>query len=164
MRYEPSFSWRLPDFTASVDGASLDNGWRQNLEKLPWVQHRLVPFLEGPMHMLKVLPSNKAKSLYKILKKSELVDKKLGMYKLNVSLKQWFIHRTGHGIGLETHEEPYLGENNQTVIQNNMIFSIEPGFYIEGVHGARIEDIVICTPDGPESVNKQTRDLVIIGS
>ena len=79
-------------------------------------------------------------------------------------LGEYFIHRTGHGIGLETHEEPYLGENNQTVIQNNMIFSIEPGFYIEGVHGARIEDIVICTPDGPESVNKQTRDLVIIGS
>jgi len=79
-------------------------------------------------------------------------------------LGEYFIHRTGHGIGLETHEEPYLGENNQTVIQNNMIFSIEPGFYIEGVHGARIEDIVICTPNGPESVNKQTRDLVILGS
>ena len=78
-------------------------------------------------------------------------------------LGEHFIHRTGHGIGLETHEEPYLGENNQTVILNNMIFSIEPGFYFEGVHGARIEDIVICTADGPEPVNKQTRDLVIIG-
>lgn len=77
-------------------------------------------------------------------------------------LAQYFIHRTGHGIGLETHEEPYLGENNRTVIENNMVFSIEPGFYIEGVHGARIEDIVICTPQGPESINKQTRDLVII--
>ncbi len=77
-------------------------------------------------------------------------------------LAEHFIHRTGHGIGLETHEEPYLGENNKTVIENNMVFSIEPGFYIEGVHGARIEDIVICTPQGPESINKQTRDLVII--
>ncbi len=79
-------------------------------------------------------------------------------------LSVYFIHRTGHGIGLETHEEPYLGENNMTVIENNMVFSIEPGFYIEGVHGARIEDIVICTPQGPESINKQTRDLVIIES
>jgi Xaa-Pro aminopeptidase len=43
-----------------------------------------------------------------------------------------------------------------------MVFSIEPGFYIDGVHGARIEDIVICTANGPESINKQTRDLVII--
>lgn len=77
-------------------------------------------------------------------------------------LAEFFIHRTGHGIGLETHEEPYVGENNPTVIENNMVFSIEPGFYIEGVHGARIEDIVICTPDGPESINVQTRDLVII--
>ncbi len=77
-------------------------------------------------------------------------------------LAQYFIHRTGHGIGLETHEEPYIGENNETIIENNMVFSIEPGFYIEGVHGARIEDIVICTPDGPESINKQSRDLVII--
>lgn len=79
-------------------------------------------------------------------------------------LAQYFIHRTGHGIGLETHEEPYLGEMNETVIKNNMVFSIEPGFYIEGVHGARIEDIVICTPDGPESINNQTRDLVIIAN
>jgi len=77
-------------------------------------------------------------------------------------LAEFFIHRTGHGIGLETHEEPYVGENNPTVIENNMVFSIEPGFYIEGVHGARIEDIVICTPDGPESINQQTRDLVVI--
>jgi Xaa-Pro aminopeptidase len=77
-------------------------------------------------------------------------------------LNEYFIHRTGHGIGLETHEEPYIGENNSTVIENNMVFSIEPGFYIEGVHGARIEDIVICTPSGPESINKQTRDLVVV--
>jgi Xaa-Pro aminopeptidase len=77
-------------------------------------------------------------------------------------LARYFIHRTGHGIGLETHEEPYIGENNETVIENDMVFSIEPGFYIEGVHGARIEDIVICTPEGPEVINNQTRDLVII--
>jgi Xaa-Pro aminopeptidase len=77
-------------------------------------------------------------------------------------LAQYFIHRTGHGIGLDTHEEPYIGIDNPTVIEENMVFSIEPGFYIDGVHGARIEDIVICTANGPESINKQTRDLVII--
>lgn len=77
-------------------------------------------------------------------------------------LGEYFIHRTGHGIGLDTHEEPYIGINNTTVIEEDMVFSIEPGFYIEGVHGARIEDIVICTTEGPESINKQTRDLVIV--
>lgn len=79
-------------------------------------------------------------------------------------LGQFFIHRTGHGIGLDTHEEPYIGPDNPTVISSGMVFSIEPGFYIEGQHGARIEDIVICTPNGPETLNKQTRDLVIIPS
>jgi Xaa-Pro aminopeptidase len=77
-------------------------------------------------------------------------------------LGEFFIHRTGHGIGLETHENPYIGAGNATVIESNMVFSIEPGFYIEGVYGARIEDIVICTPAGPESINKQTRELVIV--
>lgn len=77
-------------------------------------------------------------------------------------LGEYFIHRTGHGIGLDTHEEPYIGIDNLTVIEENMVFSIEPGFYIEGLHGARIEDIVVCTANGYESLNNQTRDLVII--
>ncbi len=79
-------------------------------------------------------------------------------------LGEYFIHRTGHGIGLDTHEEPYIGPNNNTIIEAGMVFSVEPGFYIDGEHGARIEDIVICTPDGPETLNKQTRDLVIVHS
>lgn len=77
-------------------------------------------------------------------------------------LGEYFIHRTGHGIGLDTHEEPYIGINNATVIEKNMVFSIEPGFYVEGLHGARIEDIVVCTESGYESLNNRTRDLVII--
>lgn len=77
-------------------------------------------------------------------------------------LGEYFIHRTGHGIGLDTHEEPYIGIDNPTVIEENMVFSIEPGFYVEGLHGARIEDIVVCTDTGYESLNNQTRDLVII--
>lgn len=80
----------------------------------------------------------------------------------DAGLAEFFIHRTGHGIGLETHEEPYIGQNNHTVIRNHMAFSIEPGFYVEGQYGARIEDIVICTPNGPESINKQPRELVIV--
>jgi Xaa-Pro aminopeptidase len=74
---------------------------------------------------------------------------------------EYFIHRTGHGIGLETHEEPYIVSGNTEPLEAGMAFSIEPGIY-PGAHGARIEDIVVCTPDGHESVNNVTRDLVIV--
>ena len=72
-----------------------------------------------------------------------------------------FIHRTGHGIGLETHEEPYIVAGNDEPIAPGMAFSIEPGIYREGVHGARIEDIVVCTEAGFERVNHRPRDLII---
>jgi Xaa-Pro aminopeptidase len=72
-----------------------------------------------------------------------------------------FIHRTGHGIGLETHEEPYIVAGNTEPLDVGMAFSIEPGIY-PGPHGARIEDIVICTPDGHESVNAMSRDLIVV--
>ena len=74
---------------------------------------------------------------------------------------EWFIHRTGHGIGLESHEDPYIVEGNDTELAEGMAFSVEPGIY-PGPHGARIEDIVVCTADGYERLNNQPRDLVIV--
>jgi Xaa-Pro aminopeptidase len=73
-----------------------------------------------------------------------------------------FIHRTGHGIGLETHEEPYIVNGNSELLRVGMAFSVEPGIYLPDQHGARIEDIVIVTPDGVESLNNTTHDLVVI--
>ncbi|UYM05065.1 M24 family metallopeptidase [Solicola gregarius] len=70
-----------------------------------------------------------------------------------------FIHRTGHGIGMETHEDPYIVDGNGLVLEAGMAFSIEPGIYLAGTHGARIEDIVICTPDGSERLNRRPRDV-----
>jgi Xaa-Pro aminopeptidase len=75
-------------------------------------------------------------------------------------LGEEFIHRTGHGIGLSTHEEPYIVADNEQLLEPGMAFSIEPGFYRKGQFGARIEDIVICTPDGVEVLNHQPRGLV----
>jgi Xaa-Pro aminopeptidase len=74
-----------------------------------------------------------------------------------------FIHRTGHGIGLETHEEPYIVAGNPLVLEEGMAFSIEPGIYLAGRHGARIEDIVVCTALGLERLNTTTRDAVYVG-
>ena len=87
----------------------------------------------------------------------------------------WFIHRTGHGIGLESHEDPYIVEGNTIPLEPGMAFSIEPGIY-PGPHGARIEDIVVCadpatnptTGDpttggaGVKRLNNAPRDLVIV--
>jgi Xaa-Pro aminopeptidase len=72
-----------------------------------------------------------------------------------------FIHRTGHGIGLESHEDPYIVAGNAEPLEPGMAFSIEPGIY-PGPNGARIEDIVVCTEDGAERLNNVTRDLVIV--
>jgi Xaa-Pro aminopeptidase len=73
-----------------------------------------------------------------------------------------FIHRTGHGIGLEEHEDPYIVAGNETVLAPGMCFSIEPGIYLEGRHGARIEDIVVVTEDGVERLDTIDRDLVVL--
>ena len=75
----------------------------------------------------------------------------------------YFIHRTGHGIGLETHEDPYIVTGNTTPLEPGMSFSIEPGIYLAGRHGARIEDIVAVTDDGGERLNTIDRELVVLG-
>ena len=73
-----------------------------------------------------------------------------------------FIHRTGHGIGLEVHEPPYVIEGNRTLLEPGMTFSVEPGIYLEGEFGVRIEDIVAVTDDGVERLNRSTRDLQVV--
>jgi Xaa-Pro aminopeptidase len=74
---------------------------------------------------------------------------------------EWFFHRTGHGIGLETHEDPYIVAGNTEPLEPGMAFSVAPGIS-PGPHGARIEDIVICTDDGGERVNHAPRELIAV--
>ena len=73
-----------------------------------------------------------------------------------------FIHRVGHGLGLDVHEEPYLVAGNPMPLQAGMIFSDEPGIYLEGRFGVRIEDAVLCTDEGGERLNGSTRELTIL--
>jgi Xaa-Pro aminopeptidase len=76
---------------------------------------------------------------------------------------EYFIHRTGHGIGLEGHEHPYLVEGNSEKLEPGMCFSIEPGIYLPDRFGVRIEDIVTVTDVGVESLNQANRALVQVG-
>ncbi|MEU4531894.1 Xaa-Pro peptidase family protein [Micromonospora ureilytica] len=73
-----------------------------------------------------------------------------------------FLHRTGHGIGLDGHEEPYLVAGNDRTLEAGMAFSIEPGIYLAGRHGARIEDIVVCTTDGVQQLNTTPTELIAL--
>jgi Xaa-Pro aminopeptidase len=74
---------------------------------------------------------------------------------------EYFVHRTGHGIGLETHEDPYIVSGNTEILEPGHAFSIEPGIY-PGPHGARIEDIVVCTADGVQRLNNAGRNLIVV--
>ncbi len=74
-----------------------------------------------------------------------------------------FIHRVGHGLGLDIHEEPYMVGGNDLPLAPGMVFSDEPGIYLEGRFGVRIEDTVICVEDGGDRINHATRDLIEMG-
>jgi Xaa-Pro aminopeptidase len=120
--------------------------------------------------------SDKFKSIYAILKKAQqlAIDKvKPGVkaceidyaarkYITDKGYGDYFIHRTGHGIGLEVHEMPYITESSEVILKPGMIFSIEPGIYMEGEFGMRIEDLVMVTEDGVEVLNQFTKELIEI--
>ncbi|MBD3664789.1 aminopeptidase P family protein [Sulfitobacter sp. TSTF-M16] len=75
----------------------------------------------------------------------------------------YFMHRTGHGMGVEIHEPPYITATSDTVLETGMVFSIEPGIYLPGRFGIRLEDIVVLRNDGPQVLSDLPRDLRIIG-
>jgi Xaa-Pro aminopeptidase len=74
----------------------------------------------------------------------------------------YFVHRTGHGIGAEAHEDPYVVAGNTTPLVAGHAFSVEPGIYVPGRFGLRLEDIVVATADGPVRLNHAARDLAIV--
>jgi Xaa-Pro aminopeptidase len=80
----------------------------------------------------------------------------------DAGLAEYFVHRTGHGIGLSVHEEPYIVAGNDLPLTAGMAFSVEPGIYFPGHWGARIEDIVIVTEDGAEPVNHRPHELIVV--
>jgi len=75
---------------------------------------------------------------------------------------EYFIHRTGHGLGLEGHEPPYIVEGNRQPLQPGMTFTVEPGVYLPGRGGVRIEDDLVITPEGAESLTTFPRELTVL--
>ena len=80
----------------------------------------------------------------------------------DAGLGEYFIHRTGHGIGLDSHEEPYIVAGNREPIVAGNVFSIEPGLYFPDKYGARIEDIVVCEADGPVALNQTPHGITVV--
>ena len=93
---------------------------------------------------------------------AESVDAAARDILVQAGLGDAFVHRTGHGIGLSVHEEPYIVAGNDLVLRPGMAFSVEPGVYFGGSWGARIEDIVVVTEDGGEAVNARPRGLTAL--
>ena len=74
----------------------------------------------------------------------------------------YFIHRTGHGIGLDAHEDPYIVSGNSLPLEAGHAFSVEPGIYLPGRWGMRLEDIVVATIEGPDLMNHAERSLISV--
>jgi len=92
------------------------------------------------------------------------VDRAARQAIVDVGFGEYFVHRTGHGLGLDVHEAPNVVEGNQTPLEEGMVFTIEPGIYLEGWGGVRIEDNVVVTPDGVESLTTFGRDFRVVGN
>ncbi len=93
---------------------------------------------------------------------AESIDRVARDYITQQGYGEYFLHRTGHGIGLDGHESPYLVGGDTTVLREGMTFSIEPGIYLKGKFGVRIEDIVVVTANGAERLNHAPRELKVV--
>lgn len=119
--------------------------------------------------------NEKLKEIYEIVKEAQErafqsvhsgvmareVDSAARDYITKAGYGKYFIHRTGHGLGLEVHEEPYISATSGTVLEDGMTFTIEPGIYLPGIGGVRIEDDVIVKKKG-KRLTKAERDLIIL--
>lgn len=92
----------------------------------------------------------------------EEVDRTARRIIADAGFGEYFIHRTGHGIGMEEHEDPYIVEGNAIPLASGHAFSVEPGIYVPGRWGMRLEDIVVATDEGPQPVNTSDHSLVSV--
>ena len=120
--------------------------------------------------------SDEYKNIYAAVLKANQIGKKISKPKLTLhdlddqvlnSLSDsgyldLIVHKTGHGLGMDVHEDPYVMRNNQEVLEAGMVITIEPGLYKQGSLGVRIEDNILITDSGCESLTSFSRDLTVI--
>jgi Xaa-Pro dipeptidase len=95
--------------------------------------------------------------------KAESVDDAARQVIVNAGYGAYFIHRTGHGLGMEVHEAPYIRSGNLQILLPGMAFTVEPGIYLPGRGGVRVEDNVVITADGAETLSDMPRELRVLG-
>ncbi len=111
-----------------------------------------------------VFKANKAgREAGQIGKPCQVVDRAARKIIADGGYGSYFTHRTGHGIGKECHEEPYMREDNVKLLEEGMTYTVEPGIYLPGRNGVRIEDDVLITKEGPVSLSTLPRELIQVG-
>jgi len=134
-------------------------GWPSDMTRMAAVGH--LPDGYAEIHAVVEAASAAAMNAARPGVKAHEVDDAARKVITDAGYGEYFVHRTGHGLGLEIHEPPYLTSSSQAVLTEGMVFSIEPGIYIPGRFGIRLEEIVILRKDGPEIFSDLPRDVHI---
>jgi Xaa-Pro aminopeptidase len=156
----PTSEALAPDRLLLVDMGALQAGYCSDMTRM--------------MHLGRV--GAKAKKLFKAVLEAQLaavdavregvaafrVDRKARQVLKAFGYDKLFIHSTGHGLGLEIHEPPRLGKGDNTKLESGMVVTIEPGAYIEGFGGVRIEDTVVVTRNGCEVLTPTSKELLVL--